>query len=175
MWPEGRPTPINLEVFRLKFESDRDALLVACVTAARAVAGRSQRPVLGSIHLAAGEQGLSVTGTDLETTVCTKAVASIHESGAAALPGRQLIELLRRCGSGPVQVSSGEGHGAKVTWQRSKFELRGFDPGEFPQLAWPSAFKAAGPTQLATYEDGSEFRYHRMPLQMAEEAVAQSA
>ncbi len=132
----------------MKFEADRQALLVACVTAARAVSARSIRPVLGCIHQAAGDGGLTLTGTDLETTVSAKAPVTMHDDGVAALPARQLIEILRRCGDGVVQVASDKGDGAKVSWQRSKFDFGGpawqrHRAGSGPRSSWDAAHGSA--------------------------------
>ena len=127
----------------MNFEAEREALLVGCATASRAVSVRALRPALASLHLEAGPGGLTVSATDLETTISAKVAATINQPGVAAVPARQLLELLRRCGKGPVQVCSGEGTGTNVAWLRSKFELRGFDPAEFPELGWPSKWVPA--------------------------------
>lgn len=127
----------------MKIQGKRDDLLRACVAAAKAVAARNVRPVLGGLHLAAGDEGLLVTGTDLEVAISTTAPCNIEEDGVAVVPARQLIEVLRRCGDGDVLIATKDSATVQVKWGHAQFTLQGYDPNEYPPVDWPTAWEPA--------------------------------
>jgi len=126
----------------VKCEVEREELLRACLAASKAVPSRSVRAILSCLHLQAGDEGLTVTGTDLETTIESSAACAIHEDGAAAIPTRQLLEMLRRCGSGPIHLTT-TGATLGVAWGKAKFSLQGQDATEYPKVEWPKQWVPA--------------------------------
>ncbi len=130
----------------MKIQIAHDEILRACGAAAKAVAPRTVRPVMTGLHMEAGDEGLRVTGTDLEVAISAMAACSIEEDGVAVVPARQLIEVLRRCGDGDVLVATGKDAGkntVQVKWGKAHFTLQGYDPHEYPPVEWPSVWDPA--------------------------------
>ena len=138
------------EAPRLRIVVDHAALAPALAVAARAVPARSVRPVLNALLLTAADGHLTVTGTDLETTIVATTPASVEIEGRAALPARYLTDLMRRIPSGTLEIGTDPESGiAKITWGRSHFTVHGFSPADYPTVpAFPTTPQHTFPQRL---------------------------
>jgi DNA polymerase III subunit beta len=128
----------------IEFSVDRKELLAAWEIVTKSVGGRSTLPILGHILIskdAAGE--LRMCGTNLEQWteyVLPESAQMFAESeqGAFTVPNGKFGDAVRTMPNGAITMASRrEGNGAyKSTLKsgRSKFELLGLDPEEFPLL-----------------------------------------
>ena len=127
----------------MKIRGERNELLRAFVTAVKAVASRNVRPILNGLHLQVGDEGLLVTGTDMELAISTTAPCIMEEDGVAVIPARQLIEVLRRCGDGEISLQTKGDSTLQVKWGKAQFTLQGYDPTEYPAITWPTEWLPA--------------------------------
>ncbi len=119
----------------MRFAVEHDVLSSAVTFAARVVPSRTVRPVLSSLLLAADENRLSMTASDLETSAVCSIPAQVDEPGRVALPIKYISELLRRVPGGRLGWSaSGNGTTTEISWEKSRFTVHGFDPAEFPPV-----------------------------------------
>jgi DNA polymerase III subunit beta len=84
------------------------------------------------VLLAARENRLSVTGTDLEVELVATCTVSVQQPGDITVPGRKLLDIFR---SLPEKVSvtlSTEGERVSVRAGRSRFTLSSLPASEFP-------------------------------------------
>src|SRR5205085_2383963 len=89
-------------------------------------------PVLANVLLAARDNRLSVTGTDLEVELVATCAVSVQQPGDITVPGRKLLDIFR---SLPEKVSvmlSTEGERVSVRAGRSRFTLSSLPASEFP-------------------------------------------
>ena len=89
-------------------------------------------PVLANVLLAARDNKLSVTGTDLEVELVATCAVSVQQPGDITVPGRKLLDIFR---SLPEKVSimlSTEGERVSVRAGRSRFTLSSLPASEFP-------------------------------------------
>ncbi|ADU50127.1 DNA polymerase III, beta subunit [Thermaerobacter marianensis DSM 12885] len=117
---------------------DQSDLHAALQVAIRGVATRSTLPVLSGILLVAEPEQLRLVATDMEMTVEVLAPARVQEEGSVVLPGRHLVEIVRRLPPGEVHLEV-EGFRARILQERSRFTIHGTDPGIFPAMPHISA------------------------------------
>lgn len=116
------------------FSCEKSLLLSAINTAGRAVASKSSIAALEGILVEAGESGrLSLTGYNLETGIRTTVDAEVKEPGALVLSARLLGSIVNNLDD-DVVVCRTDGLMLRLQCARSRYEVMGADPEEFPEL-----------------------------------------
>ncbi len=116
----------------MKLTAAREDLLAPLQSVIGVVERRQTMPVLANVLLAARENRLSVTGTDLEVELVATCTVSVQQAGDITVPGRKLLDIFR---SLPEKVSvtlSTEGERVFVRAGRSRFTLSSLPASEFP-------------------------------------------
>lgn len=121
----------------MRLTIDRDALHTALSTVSRATSTRSTMPALAGVLLRAGDDLLSLTGTDLEISIEAVVPADVEVKGAVILPAKMFLELVRKLGEGSVRIDVDENHRATIEWRRSRLKLHGMAPRVFPGVQNP--------------------------------------
>lgn len=123
----------------MKFSTDRGTLLKALSMLAGVVERPQQTqvilPVLSHLLFDCDEDGLSITGTDLEVelNVHVRDGVEVEQPGRATLPGRKLAEIWRSLQeTSPVSVESGDQ--VTVRSGRSRFQLATLPAEEYPSM-----------------------------------------
>jgi DNA polymerase III subunit beta len=117
----------------VKFRCERDVLVEALGTAARAATSRANAmPVLSGVHLRASGERLVVTGTDLDMTIRATVPVTVVGEGAAVLPARLAADVARSLEPGSVEVEV-DGEEARISSGRSQFALRLPPTDDFPK------------------------------------------
>lgn len=123
----------------MKFSTDRGTLLRALSMVAGVVERPQQTqvilPVLSHLLFDCGEDGLSITGTDLEVEliVHVREGVEVEQAGRATLPGRKLAEIWRSLQEeAPVTVETGDQ--VTVRSGRSRFLLATLPAEEYPEM-----------------------------------------
>lgn len=123
----------------MKFSTDRGTLLKALSMLAGVVERPQQTqvilPVLSHLLFDCDEDGLSITGTDLEVelNVHVRDGVEVEQPGRATLPGRKLAEIWRSLQeASPVSVESGDQ--VTVRSGRSRFQLATLPAEEYPSM-----------------------------------------
>lgn len=120
----------------MKFTITREHLQEGLVAVAASVPAKTTLPVLSNILVEAHEDGLRLSGTDLDIAVSTTIAASVDEEGAITLPARKLVEIVREMPSAAIKISSAGEQRVTIECGRSRFKLLGLPREEFP--AFPS-------------------------------------
>jgi DNA polymerase-3 subunit beta len=123
----------------VKFRCERDVLVEALGTAARATASRGGAlPVLAGIRTELAGDTLTLTGHDLELTISVDIRDGVRgvEDGVAVLPARLVSDVVRSLPPGAVEIEV-DGEQARITASRSEFTLRVFPVDEFPRIPEP--------------------------------------
>jgi DNA polymerase-3 subunit beta len=90
-------------------------------------------PVLSNILLEGGQDGVWVSGTDLDVAIRVWVPAEIKEQGSLTVPGKKLQEISRELPDQPVELST-TGHQLEIKCGKSHFKINGIPGDEFPSL-----------------------------------------
>jgi DNA polymerase-3 subunit beta len=115
----------------MKFSITRDNLRTGLGAVAAAIPTRTTLPVLSNILIRAEEDGVRISGTDLDISVSVKVPAEVDQAGAVTVPAKKLVEIARELEDAPVHLSA---DGTKVDLEcgKSRFRLYGLPEDEFP-------------------------------------------
>jgi DNA polymerase III subunit beta len=91
-------------------------------------------PVLTNLLFEAGEDGLTVTGTDLEIGLRVKVKVEVVQKGSATLPAKKLAEIIRSLEDGDVEIAVTDGAKGKIKCGRANIHLVGVPAEDFPNF-----------------------------------------
>lgn len=91
-------------------------------------------PVLTNLLFEADDDGLTVTGTDLEIGLRVKLKVEIAQKGNATLPAKKLGEIIRSLEDGDVEISVVDGTKGEIKSGRAKIRLVGVPAEDFPNF-----------------------------------------
>ncbi len=120
----------------MKFAITQDVLFQGLQKIAGVVPTKSTTPILENIFFELSKSHLSITGTDLEVSVTTKvSPVQIEETGAFALPARQIIETVRSLPNVQIRFESDSNNRVKmITDQGGLYQVSGISKDNFPEL-----------------------------------------
>src|ERR1700751_5489200 len=107
----------------MKLTAPREDLLAPLQSVIGVVERRQTMPVLANVLLAARDNRLSVTGTDLEVELVATSAATVQHPGDITVPGRKLLDIFRALPEGSSVTVSTEGERVSVRAGRSRFSL----------------------------------------------------
>lgn len=117
----------------MRFTIIRQNLHNALGAVSASVPSKTTLPVLSNILFQTDEEGVWITGTDLDVTVRVYVPAEVGEAGNLTAPGRKLQEITRELPDHPVEVTA-QGDQIELHCGRSHFKLNGLSAEEFPSL-----------------------------------------
>jgi DNA polymerase III subunit beta len=97
------------------------------------IPSKTTLPVLSNILLEVGQDGIWMSGTDLDVAVRVWVPAEVSEQGSTTAPGKKLQEIVRELPDQPVSLST-RGDQIEIKCGRSHFKLNGLSSEEFPTL-----------------------------------------
>jgi DNA polymerase III subunit beta len=110
------------------------------------IPSKTTLPVLSNILFQATEDGVFLSGTDLDVAVRVRAAAEVETPGTLTAPGKKLQEIARELPDEPVKVQT-RGDQIELRCGRSHFKLNGLPAEDFPQLpevSFDGGWQAAG-------------------------------
>jgi len=118
----------------VKFRAERDVVLHALATAARAAAtSGNASPALSGVRLEVVGDALHLAGSDLELTVQVEAAVAGIADGVCVIPARLGTDIVRALEPGAVTFSLENGE-AVIAAARSQFSVRVLPAEEFLRL-----------------------------------------
>ncbi len=117
----------------MKFTITRQNLHQALSAVSASIPSKTTLPVLSNILFEAQEEGIRMSGTDLDVGVRIGVPADVSESGSLTAPGKKLQEIARELADQPVNVST-RGDQIELDCGRSHFKLNGLPAADFPTL-----------------------------------------
>ncbi len=119
----------------MKFTIQREQLLRPLQLVTGVVERRQTLPVLANLLIKASEDGLEITGTDLEVELVATCPAVVDQPGDATLPARKLADIWRSLAEGAEVSVAVEGDRAVVRSGRSRFTLATLPAADFPKVS----------------------------------------
>ena len=118
----------------MKFTIPREALLKPLQLVTGVVERRQTLPVLANLLVQADENGLSLTGTDLEVEMIASCAVPIEQHGEVTIPARKLADIWRALPDGADVSVAVEGERAVIRSGRSRFTLATLPAVDFPKV-----------------------------------------
>ncbi len=118
----------------MRFSLQREALLKPLAQVVNVIERRQTLPVLANFLVQVQDGQLSLTGTDLEVEMVSRAPVEDAEDGETTIPARKLFEIVRALPDGSRVTVSQSGEKVTVQAGRSRFTLATLPSNDFPSV-----------------------------------------
>ncbi len=126
----------------MKFKINNNIFSEAINNVNRALSTKTPMPILKSIKMELNNDGIYLTGSDSNITIKQfipifikeKQIIFIDNIGNAAVPGRLLLEVLRKANDEFVELAMYEDKFIKINFKNSDFTLNCLDVKEYPNI-----------------------------------------
>jgi DNA polymerase-3 subunit beta len=115
----------------MKFSITRENFQQGLASVVATIPARTTLPVLSNILIEAEDEGVRVSGTDLDISVSVAVPAEVEEGGALTVPAKKLQELARELPEQPIHVTT-RGERFELVCGKASFKLNGLAREEFP-------------------------------------------
>ena len=119
----------------MKFSVSKDKLLEGLSTVQNVVSTRTTLPILSNVLLQASDREIRLTTTDLDVGIRGSIEAQVERTGAATLPARRLLSIVRELPSSEIYFDVDTKNFASIRSGSSYFKILGLPEEEFPPLA----------------------------------------
>jgi DNA polymerase-3 subunit beta len=106
--------------------------VVSCTS--RATSNKSIQPILNNVLISSNGGSITVSATDLDLSIECKLPAEISKSGKITLPAKKFDEIVSKAPGEDVKILIEKGNLAHIKSEKSKFQINGVSPEEFPEL-----------------------------------------
>ena len=117
----------------MRFTCEKSMLVQGLNIAGRTVAQKSSLSVLEGI-LCKAEDGLNLTGYNMETAITYNVEAEITETGSCILPARLFGDIIRRLPEGPVTVVVDDNFKVSIRSGYASFTISAENAEDYPEL-----------------------------------------
>jgi DNA polymerase-3 subunit beta len=94
----------------------------------------SSMPIIENFLFVIKEKELSVTGSDLETTITSSLSVEADSKASVAVPAKLVLEILKTFQDQPLTFTLDESNFAiEISSDFGKYKLAGFDPDDYPK------------------------------------------
>lgn len=118
----------------MKFTVNRSSLLRELTFLQSVTEKKTTIPILQNIKFSAAHKvgGINLAGTDLDLFLDTSVDGTVIETGSCCIPAKKLTEIVKALPESEISFEVKD-QIVRITCERSKFKLTGFDPDSFPQ------------------------------------------
>jgi len=117
----------------MNFTITRQNLHKGLAAVSSSIPSKTTLPVLSNILFEAGQDGVWMSGTDLDVAVRVWVPAEVSDQGGLTAPGKKLQEIAKELPDQPVEVLT-RGDQIELKCGRAHFKLNGLPSEEFPTL-----------------------------------------
>lgn len=119
----------------MKFSVASSDLLKKLQLAGGVINSNPVLPILEDFLFQVKQNKLTISATDLETSIITEIEVTAEEDGEVAIPGRILIDTLKELPSQPISFEvSTENFGIQITSAYGTYKLAGENGADFPKI-----------------------------------------
>lgn len=117
----------------MKFTVSSTALLKHLHALKGVIHGRSIMPILDYFLFVLEGTQLTVTASDLETTLSATIPVEAKSDGMVAIPARRLVRVLKVLPPQHLTITVDKGFRARISCDQGTYEIPGYTAGEYPQ------------------------------------------
>ncbi len=114
----------------IEVKTEQFKKVVSCTS--RATSNKAIQPILNNILVSGQDGALIVSATDLDLAIECKLAANIRIPGRVTLPAKKFDEIVSKITGGDIKISTDDNQLAKILSDRSKFQINGVSPDDFP-------------------------------------------
>ena len=118
----------------MEFSVTNSALLDELTTTQGVVERKTTIPILSNLLVEAKGNRLTITATDLELSIRTSCEAKVKKEGAATIPAKKLLDLVRLLPEGEIKFRLLENHWVEILSDRKKYKMVGMAKENFPAI-----------------------------------------
>lgn len=119
----------------MKFSVSSSELLKNLQAAGGAIGSNPVLPILEDFLFVVSENVLTITATNLETTIITKMGVNAEQGGSVAVPARILLDTLKALPDQPISFTlNNDNKGIELTSAFGRYKLAGESPQDFPEI-----------------------------------------
>lgn len=126
----------------MRFIIQRDRLIESVQDVMKAVTSRTTIPILTGIKIVAGEEGVTLTGSDSDISIESfipkeedgTEIVEVINSGAIVLQAKFFAEIVRKLPMETVEIEVENHLQTVIRSGKAEFNLNGLDPEEYPHL-----------------------------------------
>lgn len=125
----------------MKLTIQKNALSEAIQHVSKAVNNKATIPILTGVKLDVTDQGVMLTASDIDTTIQAfvptedidgTEIVTVEETGSVVLPAKFFVEIVKKLPKETVNIEVQEGFTTLIKSGKSKINMVGMDPDEFP-------------------------------------------
>ncbi len=129
----------------MKFSVSSADLLKKIQLANGAIGSNAVVPILEDFLFSVKGNTLTISATDLETSITTSLEVIADEDGSVAVPGKILVDTLKALPEQPVTIDVDEAkHSIEITSSYGKYKLSGDNAEDFPTIPKASNTESVG-------------------------------
>jgi len=117
----------------MKISCPQEVLAAALSAVSHALPSRTTLPILEGVLMTTDDHGLVIAASDLQKAIEVRVPAMVAQPGTVLLPGKLLIEVVRKFPSGDVDIETGD-KTAKLFCSQAKASMHILDAAEYPAL-----------------------------------------
>ena len=119
----------------MKFDVSSSELLSKLLIASGSIGSNPVLPILEDFLFEVTDNNLSISSTNLETSITTHIEVIADENGSVAVPAKILLDTLKALPEQPVSFNvDPDNYSIKLTSSYGEYKLSGDDPNDFPDL-----------------------------------------
>ncbi len=118
----------------MKFTASKEKLSAGLQKVLTVINPRSPIPVLSNILVAAQQDAVHLTATDLDLSVRVSVEANVAEFGETTVPAKFTASIVREAPADEVQIELGANETAEIVSGSAFFSIRGISANDFPAL-----------------------------------------
>jgi DNA polymerase-3 subunit beta len=113
---------------------EKTTLSNAISIVSRTVSPKNSLAFLEGIYLAADEEGLRLTGYNLETGITVRTEARVRQTGECVMPARMFADIVRKLPEDVVELEVDENYRVTIQGGNARFQIMASTSDEYPSL-----------------------------------------
>jgi DNA polymerase-3 subunit beta len=118
----------------MEFSVTKSALVDELNTTQGVIERKTTIPILSNLLIEAKDNRLTITATDLELSVRTSCEGKVKKEGAATIPAKKLLDLVRLLPEGEIKFRLLDNHWVEIVSDKKKYKMVGMAKENFPAI-----------------------------------------
>jgi DNA polymerase-3 subunit beta len=118
----------------MEFSVTKSVLLNELTTTQGVIERKTTIPILSNLLIEAKGDRLTITATDLELSVRTSCEGKVRKEGAATIPAKKLLDLVRLLPEGEIKFKLLDNHWVEIVSDKKKYKMVGMAKENFPAI-----------------------------------------